>query len=53
MTAGDGKAKQQRFERVIAITGDFAIADETKDDVLDRLQQFISFKKTTAAKHKA
>jgi integrase len=47
---GDGKAKQQRFERVIAITGDFTIADETKDDVLDRLQQFISYKQDNGSK---
>ena len=41
---GDGKDKQQRFERVIAFTGDFLISDESKDDVLDRLQSFIDNK---------
>ena len=41
---GDGKDKQQRFERVIAFTGDFLISDESKDDVLDRIQSFIDNK---------
>ena len=38
---GDGKDKQQMFERVIAFTGDFLMSDESKDDVLDRLQKSI------------
>ena len=38
---GDGKAKQQRFERVLKYTGDFVISNETEDEVLDRIQSFI------------
>lgn len=44
VTTGLGKDKQGRFNRVIAITGDFMISDETKDDVLDRLQLYINEK---------
>ena len=37
----DGKAKQQRFERVLKYTGDFIISNDTEDEVLDRIQSFI------------
>ena len=38
---GDGRKKQQRFERVLKYTGDFIISNETEDEVLDRIQSFI------------
>ena len=41
VTTGNGRDKQNRFERVFAITGDFVINDETKRDVLTRLQKYI------------
>ena len=41
VTTGNGRDKQNRFERVFAITGDFVIGDETKRDVLTRLQKYI------------
>ncbi|MDA8620058.1 hypothetical protein N9L28_04765 [Luminiphilus sp.] len=41
---GDGKKKQQRFERVLQHTGDFVISNETEDEVLDRIQSFIHAK---------
>ena len=44
VSKGDGRKKQQRFERVLAHTGDFIISDETKDDVLDRVQNFVTAK---------
>ena len=47
---GTGKDKQQRFERVISITGDFTIADETKRDVLGRLQHYIIVKQSEGMK---
>ena len=42
---GDGKKAQQRFERVLQYTGDFVISNETEDEVLDRIQSFISGKR--------
>ena len=50
ITKGTGKDKQQRFERVISITGDFTIADETKRDVLGRLQHYIIVKQSDGMK---
>lgn len=41
VTEGDGKDKQQRFERVLTYTGDFTISQETREDVQDRIQNFI------------
>ena len=37
-----GRDMQARFERVLAITGDFIINDHTKREVLQRLQLFIN-----------
>jgi hypothetical protein len=45
VTTVDGKNKQQRFERVIKYTGDFIISQETRDDVQDRIQNFIHCKR--------
>ena len=42
VSKGQGKEKQARFERVLAVTGDFIINDKTKREVLQRLQQFIN-----------
>ena len=50
ITKGTGKDKQQRFERVISVTGDFTIADETKRDVLGRLQHYIIVKQSDGMK---
>ena len=47
---GTGKDKQRRFERVISISGDFTIADETKRDVLGRLQHYIIVKQSEGLK---
>jgi integrase len=41
VSKGDGRKKQQRFERVLKYTGDFMISSETEDEVLDRIQNFI------------
>ena len=41
VSKGDGRKKQQRFERVLKYTGDFMISNETEDEVLDRIQNFI------------
>jgi integrase len=41
VSQGDGRKKQQRFERVLKYTGDFMISNETEDEVLDRIQNFI------------
>lgn len=46
---GDGKKKQQRFERVLKYTGDFVISNETEDEVLDRIQSFIHAKQNENA----
>lgn len=45
ITQGAGKDKQQRFNRVIKLTGDFIISNETKDDVQMRIQNFITGKR--------
>jgi len=42
VSKGQGKEKQARFEKVLAVTGDFIINDKTKREVLQRLQQFIN-----------
>lgn len=42
---GDGRKKQQRFERVLKYTGDFVISNDTEDEVLDRIQSFIYAKR--------
>jgi integrase len=42
VSEGKGKELQQRFERVLAITGDFVINDHTKREVLQRLQLYIN-----------
>lgn len=41
VSKGDGRKKQQRFERVLKYTGDFIVSNETEDEVLDRIQNFI------------
>ena len=41
VSTGDGKDKQQRFERVLSYTGDFYVTNETQDEALDRIQEFI------------
>lgn len=41
VSKGDGRKKQQRFERVLKYTGDFIVSNETEDEVLDRIQSFI------------
>ena len=41
ISKGDGRKKQQRFKRVLKYTGDFMISNETEDEVLDRIQNFI------------
>jgi len=41
MTPAKAKDMQGRFERVLAITGDFMINDNTKREALQRLQLFI------------
>jgi integrase len=41
ISKGDGRKKQQRFERVLKYTGDFIVSNETEDEVLDRIQSFI------------
>ena len=45
ITKGDGKHKQQRFDRVIKYTGDFVISQETREEVQDRIQNFIHEKR--------
>lgn len=50
---GDGRKKQQRFERVLKYTGDFVISNETEDEVLDRIQSFIYGKRRDNPKLKA
>jgi integrase len=45
VSSPSGKSKQQRFERVIKYTGDFIISSETKDEVQDRIQNFITNKR--------
>ena len=50
---GDGKDKQQRFERVLKYTGDFIISNETEDEVLDRIQSFIHGKRQDSPTIKA
>ena len=50
---GDGKDKQQRFERVLQYTGDFVISNETEDEVLDRIQRFIYGKRQDSPTIKA
>ena len=42
VSKGKGKELQARFERVLAITGDFIINDHLKREVLQRLQLFIN-----------
>ena len=41
ISKGDGRKKQQRFERVLKYTGDFIVSNDTEDEVLDRIQSFI------------
>lgn len=53
LTQGDGKAKQQRFDRVFKHTGDFIITKKTRDDVQDRIQSFITMKQQENPKIKA
>lgn len=53
VTSNSGKKKQQKFDRILPHTGDFVISNETRDDVQDRIQRYITGKREQNPKIKA
>ena len=53
ISTADGKQKQARFEEILSLTGNFIISDDTKDEILSRIQTFISDRLLTNPEIKA